>query len=165
VSSPFERPGDICLGGQECDGAECGPEQTCVDGNCICTNSNFIACGAACCNSDTDLCEVTPSTTSCFNNGTGSCPETDFCNDSTFYACANNSGQPPETCVCAQNTGPGLLNTCVIYVLTQQPVSCDPCESSDDCAEGEACIAGNASEAGFCGCNNNFCVQICPQFP
>jgi hypothetical protein len=165
VSSPFARPGDVCPGGQECDGAECGPDQTCSDGNCICTNPNFIACGALCCNSNTELCEVTPTTTSCTGEFGGSCPVTDFCNDSTFYACANNSGQPPETCVCAEAIGGGLLNSCVIYELTQNPPNCDPCESEDDCGEDEVCISGNASEAGFCGCNNNFCVPICPQFP
>ncbi len=148
-------------GGTSCgqDG-DCGPQQNCIDGNCICSNPLAINCGALCCNSDSEVCEFGNSTPTCIPASGGSCPVSNFCNDSTFYACATGA-QPHENCVCATTADSPPQNACVFFQYTQQPAAnCTPCANSLDCPQGQFCILGNASGVSYCGCNNNFCVPF-----
>lgn len=157
-------PGDK-LGGTPCgESGDCGPDQTCSDGNCICPNPIDIACGALCCDSNIQVCEFGNTGATCIDSPFGACPASDFCNASTFYACVNG-GSPYENCVCASTADPDPGIACVIFQFTQQPAAnCTPCANSTECPGG-FCIPGNASGAGYCGCNNNFCVPACPEAP
>lgn len=152
-------------GGTDCDGdGDCGPDQRCTDGNCVCTNSNDITCGAICCNSNDQVCEFGNAAPTCVAAPNGVCPASNFCNDATFYACSNTD-EPQENCVCALTADDPSLPECVIYQYTQPPADCTPCEHSADCAGGQFCILGNTSSMSYCGCDNNFCVWACPWAP
>jgi hypothetical protein len=130
--------GTACFNGDECCAAsDCGSEQICDDGFCLCPGESFLCGDDLCCDPAAD--EVCASETGTCQGG--GCPETDVCNDVTFFGCADD-------CFCGTSVDDAT-------VCSTGLIDCTPCTADSEC---EAILG----EPGVCIPGGGLCEEFCP---